>query len=144
MLKMPKIDQIHLRAVMLCMSKMSKMGKEHTHTCLLITFLIFNRFQSGKSFGKLRLRAFQPYHQILHTLKHVEDVKDRSSTLKGCNAMYVEDVKDVVCSLYATLHTELLILLLMSKVLKMSNTINNLSKAQNTYKHVFAHNFLNI
>ena len=58
--------------------------------------------------------------------------------------MYVEDVEDVVCSLYATLHTELLILLLMSKVLKMSNTINNLSKAQNTYKHVFAHNFLNI
>ena len=29
---MSKIDQIHLRAVMLCMSKMSKMGKEHTHT----------------------------------------------------------------------------------------------------------------
>ena len=29
MLKMSKIDQIHLRAVMLCMSKM---GKEHTHT----------------------------------------------------------------------------------------------------------------
>ena len=27
-----KLDQIHLRAVMLCMSKMSKMGKEHTHT----------------------------------------------------------------------------------------------------------------
>ena len=31
MSKMSKIDQIHLRAVMLCMSKMSKMGKEHTH-----------------------------------------------------------------------------------------------------------------
>ena len=31
---MSKIDQIHLRAVMLCMSKMSKMGKEHTHTSL--------------------------------------------------------------------------------------------------------------
>ena len=29
MLKMSKIDQIHLKAVMLCMSKM---GKEHTHT----------------------------------------------------------------------------------------------------------------
>ena len=40
---MSKIDQIHLRAVMLCMSKIkytkglcmsktSKMGKEHTHT----------------------------------------------------------------------------------------------------------------
>ena len=48
--------------------------------------------------------------------------------------MYVENVEDGICSLYATLHTELLILLLMSKV----------SKAQNTYKHVFAHNFLNI
>ena len=34
MSKMSKIDQIHLRAVMLCMSKMSKMGKEHTDTLL--------------------------------------------------------------------------------------------------------------
>ena len=39
MLKVSKIDEIHIRAVMLCMSKM---GKEHTHTSLLITFLIFN------------------------------------------------------------------------------------------------------
>ena len=44
-------------------------------------------FQSEKSFGKLRLRAFQPYHQILCMLKHVEDVEDRSNTHKGCNAM---------------------------------------------------------
>ena len=51
-------------------------------------------FQSEKSFGKLRLRAFQPYHQILCLLKHVEDVEDRSNTPKGCNAMYVEDVED--------------------------------------------------
>ena len=51
-------------------------------------------FQSEKSFGKLRLRAFQPYHQILCILKHVRDVRDRSSTPKGLNAMYVEDVKD--------------------------------------------------
>ena len=34
-------------------------------------------FQSEKSFGKLRLRAFQPYHQILCMSKHVEDVEDR-------------------------------------------------------------------
>ena len=33
-------------------------------------------FQSEKSFGKLRLRAFQPYHQILCMLKNVEDVED--------------------------------------------------------------------
>ena len=51
-------------------------------------------FQSAKSFEKLRLRAFQPYHQILCILKHVEDVEDRSNTHKGCNAMYVEDVED--------------------------------------------------
>ena len=39
--------------------------------------------------------------------------------------MYVEDVEDGVCSFYATLHTELLILLLMLKVSKMSNNMNN-------------------
>ena len=50
MLKVSKIDQIHLTAVMLCMSKMSKMGKEHTHTYLLITFLIINRFLIRKKF----------------------------------------------------------------------------------------------
>ena len=66
---MSKIDHIHLRAVILCMSKKSKMGK-------------------------LRLRAFQPYHPILCILKHVEDVEDRSNAPKGCNAMYVEDVED--------------------------------------------------
>ena len=48
-------------------------------------------FQSEKSFGKLILRAFQPYHQILCMSKHVED---RSNTHKGCNAMYVKDVED--------------------------------------------------
>ena len=94
MSKMSKIDQIHLKAVMLCISKMLKMGKEHTHTFWLITSLIFNGFSIRKSFGKLRLRAFQPYHQILCILKHVGDVGDRSSTPKGCNAIYVRDVKD--------------------------------------------------
>ena len=33
-------------------------------------------FQSKKSFEKLRVRAFQPYHQILCVLKHVSDVRD--------------------------------------------------------------------
>ena len=41
MSKMLKIDQMHLRAVMLCMSKMSKMGKEHTDTFFIIPFLIW-------------------------------------------------------------------------------------------------------
>ena len=61
---------------------------------LLITSLIFNGFSIRKSFGKLRLRAFQPYHQILYILKHVGDVGDRSSTPKGCNAIYVGDIGD--------------------------------------------------
>ena len=35
MLKMSKIDQIHLRAVMLCMSKMSKIDKVHIRGVML-------------------------------------------------------------------------------------------------------------
>ena len=34
---MSKIDKVHIRGVRLCMLKMSKMGKEHTHTFWLIT-----------------------------------------------------------------------------------------------------------
>ena len=78
MSKVLKIDQIHLRAVMVCMSKMLKMGKENTYTYLLITFLIINRFSIRKKC----------------ILKHVRDVRDRSSTPKGCNAIYVGDVGD--------------------------------------------------
>ena len=64
MSKMSKIDQIHLRAVMLCMSKMSKM---HSIECI---------------------------EYCTKDQSNVEDVKDRSNTPKGCNAMYVEDVED--------------------------------------------------
>ena len=73
MSKMSKIDKVHIMGVRLCMSKMSKMGKEHTHTFWLITSLILN---------------------ILCILKHVGDVGERSSTSKGCNAIYVRDVRD--------------------------------------------------
>ena len=63
--------------------------------CHCIAFTDYSRlFLVNKSFGKLRLRAFQPYHQILCVLKHIGDVKDRSNTPKGCNAMYVKDVED--------------------------------------------------
>ena len=54
------------------MSKGSKdyvMLKQGTNTFLLITFLIFNDFQSKKSFGKLRLRPFQIYHPMPSMLK---------------------------------------------------------------------------
>ena len=38
-------------------------------------------FQSEKSFGKLRLRAFQPYHQIQCILKiiMISDISDINS-----------------------------------------------------------------
>ena len=52
MSKMLKIDKVHIRGVMLCMSKMSKMGKEHTHTFWFITSLIFNGFSIRKKFWK--------------------------------------------------------------------------------------------
>ena len=71
------------------MSEMSKMGKEHTHTFWLITSLILNGFSIRKKFWKAETESFPT---IL--CMYVEDVKDRSNTPKGCNAMYVEDVED--------------------------------------------------
>ena len=58
------------------------------------------------------------------TYKDQSNVTD-ATDFNALIAMYVEDVKDGVCSFYTTLHTELLILLLMLKVLKVSNTMNN-------------------
>ena len=55
MSKISKIDQIHLKAVMLCMWKMLKMGKEHTHTFWLITSLILNGFSIRKKFWKAEI-----------------------------------------------------------------------------------------
>ena len=52
MSKMLKIDQIYLRAVILCMSEMLKMGKEHTHTFWLITSLILNEFSIHRKVWK--------------------------------------------------------------------------------------------
>ena len=58
MSKMSKIDQVHLRAITLCMLKMSKMGKEHTHTLLLIISLIFNGFSIRKKLLKAETWGF--------------------------------------------------------------------------------------
>ena len=93
MSKMSKIDQIHLRAVMLCMSETSKMGKEHTHTFWLITSLILNGFSIRKKFWKAETESF-PTIKVL-CMSKVEDVEDRSNTHKGCNDVCrdVEDIK---------------------------------------------------
>ena len=68
MLKMSKIDQIHLKAVMLSMSKMLNMGKEHTHTFMLITSLIFNQFSICKKFWKAETQGFSTILSILSML----------------------------------------------------------------------------
>ena len=102
-------------------------------------------FESEKSFGKLRLRPFQPYHQILCMSKHVEDVEDRSNTHMGCNAMYVEDVEDVKTSLNRC------ILKYVKDVEDRSNThkgcnamyVEDVEDGKRTYTHILAHNFLN-
>ena len=52
MSKTSKIDKVHIRGARLCMSKMSKMGKEHTDTFWLITSLILNGFSIQKRFWK--------------------------------------------------------------------------------------------
>ena len=50
-----------------------------THYFLNIQ-LIFN---PKKSFGKLRLTPFQPYHQMLCMLKHVEGVESQNTQCKS-------------------------------------------------------------
>ena len=42
--------------------------KKHIHTFLPITFLTFNQFSIRIFFRKLRLKAFQPYYQILYVM----------------------------------------------------------------------------
>ena len=61
---------------------------KHIHTFLPITFLISNGFSICKSFGKLRLRAFQPYHQY-YICWHCR-YKTRISN--AFNAIYVDTV----------------------------------------------------
>ena len=94
MSKISKIDQIHLRTVMLCMSKMSKMGKEHTDTFFIIPFLIWYHLNVMLSMSKhVKDRSNTPNGCNAMYVEDVEDVKDRSNTPKGCNAMYVKDGK---------------------------------------------------
>ena len=126
------------------------MGKEHTHTFWLITSLILNGFSIRKSFGKLRLRAFQPYHQILCMSKHVEDVKDRSNTPKGCNAMLcmskMSKMHSIECIKYCTKDQSNV-----EDVEDRSNTpkgcnamyVRDVEDGKRTYTHILAHNFLN-
>ena len=88
MSKVSKIDQIHLRAVMLCMSKMSKMYIKG------VLRYINTRDQSNVEDVEEDIKGVLRYINT-RDQSNVEGVEDRSNTPKGCNAMYVEDVEDV-------------------------------------------------
>ena len=59
MSKMSKIDQIHLKAVMLYMSKM---GKEHTDIFFIIPFLIWYHFNVMLCMSKMSKMGKQHTH----------------------------------------------------------------------------------
>ena len=90
-------------------------------------------FQSAKIFQKLRLRAFQPYHQILCVLKHFKDVQDRSNTHKGCNAMYVKDIK-TSHNRFLTDFLEFISLLLEMSKMCMNYNVDSNTKSSITVK----------
>ena len=77
------------------------------------------------------------YHTFLNMVSfecnpiYVKDVKDRSNTPKGCNAMYVKDIKDVKDR---------------SNTPKGCNAmyVKDVKDGKRTYTHILAHNFLNI
>ena len=75
---MPKIDQIHLRAVMLCMSKM---GKEHTDTFFIIPFLIWYHLNVMLSILKmLKIDQIHLRAVILCMLKMLKMGKEHTHT----------------------------------------------------------------
>ena len=78
-------------------------------------------FQSEKSVGKLRLRAFQPYHQILCMLKHVEDVEDEKRTYRHT----------FIIPFLIWYHLN--VILCMSKMLKMGKEHTHTSSTSSTY-----------
>ena len=84
MSKMSKIDQIYLRAVMLCMSKMLKMGKEHTDTFWLITSLIINGFSIRKKFWKAETVSFPTIPSDPMYVKACRRCQRLSSTSSTC------------------------------------------------------------
>ena len=70
--RVKRLHYVHNIDTFNAMSKGSKdyvMLKQETYAFLLIIFLIFNQFSIPKSFGKLRLTPFQPYHPMLCMLK---------------------------------------------------------------------------
>ena len=73
---------------MLCLSRLSILLSKHIYTFLPNLSLYLTDFQSSKSFGKLRLRALQPYHH--YYICRYSRYKTRISN--AFNAIYVDTV----------------------------------------------------
>ena len=73
---------------MLCLLRLLILLSKHIHRFLPITFLIFNQFSIQKKFGKLRPRAFQPYHQYYICWYH----QYKTSISNAFNAIYINTV----------------------------------------------------
>ena len=107
MSKMSKIDQLHLRAVMLCVQKMSKMGKEHTDTCFIIPFLICYHLNVMLSMSKMlkidqiELRAVMLCMSKMSKMgkEHTHTFWLITSVFNAFNAMYLNTSNIKQCAL---------------------------------------------
>ena len=89
-------------------------------------------------------------------VEDVKDVKDRSNTSKGCNAMYVEDGKRTYRHIFYHTFPNMVSFecnaIYVEDVEDRSNTpkgcnamyVENVEDGKRTYTHILAHNFLNI
>ena len=92
--------------------------------------------------GGVEIHSIECIEYCTKDQSNVEDVEDRSNTHKGCNAMYVEDIK--------TSHNRC-ILKYVEDVEDRSNThkgcnamyVEDVEDGKRTYTHILAHNFLN-
>ena len=92
MLKMSKIDQVHLWAVMLCMSKTSKIAKNLQYTQDLMLWLESRKSQLSKTFFGLKIRwilrklwaktclnFFWSLWSIIHIYRHLRHLQHESN-----------------------------------------------------------------
>ena len=77
--------------------------------------------------GGVEIHSIECIEYCTKDQSNVEDVKDRSNTPKGCNAMYIKDIED------------------RSNTPKGCNAmyVEDVEDGKRTYTHILAHNFLN-
>ena len=78
----------------MCQYTLFDVGGVEIHSIECMKALNVQKIKAMLKMSKIHYTDFNALKTILCILKHVEDVEDRSSTLKGHNAMYVKDVKD--------------------------------------------------